>query len=73
MSHEKPDAAVLDVTLGGEKVTPVAIMLKSLGVPFVLATASDTAEIARHDVLGHAPNLGKPTDMKRLVSVIRSL
>ena len=73
IANEKPDAAVLDVTLGAEKVTPVAIMLKSLNIPFVLATASDAAELARHDVLAHVPNLGKPTDMSRLVSVIQNL
>ncbi|OEC96186.1 response regulator [Rhizobium sp. YK2] len=70
---QRPDAAVLDVTLGREKVTPVAVLLKALNVPFVLASASDAAELARHDILTKALNLGKPTDMKRLVDVVRSL
>lgn len=73
IATRKPHAAVLDVTLGSEKVTPVALLLKSLGVPFVLATASDAAEIARHDVLAEVPNLGKPTNMTHLVSVMRNL
>ncbi|MFB2564016.1 response regulator [Rhizobium sp. IMFF44] len=73
LRNQRPDAAVLDVTLGGGKVTPVAVLLKSWDVPFVLASASDAAELARHDVLAEAPNLGKPTDMKRLVDVVRSL
>ena len=73
IASKTPNAAVLDVTLGGEKVTPVALMLKSLGVPFVLATASDAAELARHDVFAQVPNLGKPTDMAHLVSVVRDL
>jgi len=38
-------------------------------VPFVLASASDAAELARHDVFAKVLNLGKPTDMKRLVEV----
>ncbi|OEC96911.1 response regulator [Rhizobium sp. YK2] len=73
LKGQRPDAAVLDVTLSGEKVTPVALLLKSWGVPFVLASASDPAELARHDVFAKVPNLGKPTDMKRLVEVVRSL
>lgn len=73
LKNQRPDAAVLDVTLNGEKVTPVALLLKSWGVPFVLASASDPAELARHDVLAKVPNLGKPTDMKHLVEVVRSL
>ena len=73
LKSQRPDAAVLDVTLGGEKVTPVAVLLKQWGVPFVLPSASDPAELARHDVLANVPNLGKPTDMERLVEVVRSL
>jgi DNA-binding response OmpR family regulator len=73
LEEERPDAAVLDVTLGGEKVTPVALLLKSLGVPFVLASASDAAQLARHAVLHGVANLGKPTDMKRLVHTMRAL
>jgi DNA-binding response OmpR family regulator len=73
LKSQRPDAAVLDVTLGGEKVTPVAVLLKQWGVPFVLASASDPAELARHDVLANVLNLGKPTDMERLVEVVRSL
>ncbi|GES41313.1 response regulator [Rhizobium dioscoreae] len=72
LRSQRPDAAVLDVTLGSEKVTPVAFLLKSWDVPFVLASASYAAELARHDVLAKALNLGKPTDMKRLVDVVQS-
>jgi DNA-binding response OmpR family regulator len=73
LNDERPDAAVLDVTLGGEKVTPVALLLKSIGIPFVLASASDAAELARHDCLADARNLGKPTDLVKLVEVVRGL
>jgi hypothetical protein len=61
------------VTLGKEKVTPVALLLRSLEVPFILASASDAAELARHQVLGEVLNLGKPTDLTRLVDVVRGL
>ncbi len=73
LKSQRPDAAVLDVTLGSEKVTPVAVLLKSWRVPFVLASASDAAELARHDVFANVANLGKPTDMRHLVDVVRSL
>lgn len=73
LDDHRPDAAVLDVTLGGERVTPVALLLKSIGIPFVLATASDSAELARHDCLAGATNLGKPTDLAKLVEVVRGL
>ena len=61
------------VTLGRERVTPVALLLKSLGVPFILASASDASDLAPHAVLADAVNLGKPTDMKRLVQVVDAL
>ena len=35
---EDIDGAVLDVNLGGERVFPVAEMLRSRGIPFVFAT-----------------------------------
>ena len=73
LNDQRPDAAVLDVTLGGEKVTPVALLLQSIGIPFILASASDAAELARHDCLAHATNLGKPTDLAELVEVVRGL
>lgn len=72
LEQESPQAAVLDFNLGREKVTPVALKLQSLGIPFVLTSASTEAEIARYEVLASATNLGKPTDMKRLVEAVRA-
>lgn len=73
INSERPDAAVLDVNLGRENVAPVALHLKTLGVPYVLATSYDRAELASAFLFADALNLGKPTDMKRLVEAIRSL
>ncbi|RWX79091.1 response regulator [Neorhizobium lilium] len=73
LHEERPDAAVLDFNLGHEKVTPVALHLKSLGVPFVLTSASGADELARHEALSSIENLGKPTDLKRLVETVRAL
>lgn len=73
IQETRPDAAVLDVTLGNQKVTPVAMLLHSLGVPFVLATASDAFELARHEILADVPNVGKPTDFRMLVELLDQL
>lgn len=73
LTSECPDAAVLDFNLGRDKVTPVALQLKTLGVPFVLASASSAAELSRYAVLADITNLGKPTDLKRLVAAVRAL
>ncbi|MCC0807880.1 response regulator [Methylobacterium sp. W2] len=40
-----PDAAILDVNLGGEDVYPVADALLALGVPFLFTTGYDQATI----------------------------
>lgn len=54
---ERPDAALLDVNVGGELVTPVAEALKERNVPFGLLTAS--VEI-REPELKSAPMVRKP-------------
>lgn len=73
LGDEQPHAAVLDFNLGRDKVTPVALQLKSLGVPFVLASASGPAELARYKVLADVHNVGKPTDAGRLLEAVRAL
>jgi DNA-binding response OmpR family regulator len=73
VAGEKPDLAVLDVSLGRERVTPVALLLRSLGVPFVLTTAWTQQELDQHEVLVGAANLGKPTNMARLAEVLHKL
>lgn len=69
----KPDAAVLDVDLGGERVTPVAMQLKALGIPFVLASAADPAALAQNATLAGVRNLGKPTDMRQLAAAVADI
>ncbi|KPH05109.1 response regulator (plasmid) [Rhizobium acidisoli] len=73
INSEQPDAAVLDVNLGHESAAPVALHLKTLGVPYVLATGYDKAQLASTYLFADALNLGKPTDLQRLVDTIRSL
>ena len=65
---EAPDAALLDVNLRGELVTPVAEALRARGVPFVLASAYDPSDMA--EALAGAVNVGKPTDERRLLAAL---
>lgn len=65
------DAAVLDINLAGEPVTPVADQLAALGVPFVFATGYGTD----CDMGGHAaaPVLHKPFATERLAAVLEAI
>lgn len=40
-----PDAAVLDVNLGGQMVFPLAEVLRERGIPFMFATGYDRREL----------------------------
>jgi DNA-binding response OmpR family regulator len=73
LEQARPHAAVLDVHIGKERVTPVALELSKLDIPFLLTTASPPHELAPYAVLAEAINLGKPTDPARLIVAIRSL
>ncbi len=69
LQGETPDVALLDVNLRGELVTPVAEELRARGMPFVLASAYDGHELAVV-TLAKAPNVGKPTDERRLLAAL---
>lgn len=68
---EVPDAALLDVDLGGETSEPVAAALIEKARPFVVTTAYS----ARHlrETLGKAPLLSKPVDEAKLREVLIGL
>ena len=65
LAGDRPDAALLDVNIGGEMVTPVAGRLRAMGVPFVLTSAYDRAELSPE--LAGAPNLAKPVNERQLL------
>jgi DNA-binding response OmpR family regulator len=69
LDGEEPDVALLDVNLRGEMVTPVAEALRARGMPFVLASAYDGAQLEAMNLAG-APNVGKPTDARRLLAAL---
>lgn len=63
----RPDAAILDFSLGQTTSLPVAKALKALGVPFVFATGfDDQSEIPRE--LAGTPIVGKPYSGETLVA-----
>jgi CheY-like chemotaxis protein len=67
-----PDAALLDVNLRGEMVTPVAQALDERGVPFALVTAYAAADLGE-PLLRRAPRVGKPFAAATLVRAVARL
>jgi len=70
---EQPHAAVLDVSLEGEWVTPVAEVLQAMSVPFILATAYGAADLQPEPVLRNAINVGKPSRSNLLLRELSNL
>lgn len=66
---QRPDAAILDLNLRGELVTPVARRLRQMGVPFVLSTAYNHLRDGEAEFSG-IENLGKPLASARCVEVL---
>ena len=73
LQGERPDAAVLDVSLRGEWVTPVAEVLRQMEVPYVLTSAYAAEDLAVEPSLAAARNLGKPTPAAKLIAAVRQL
>ena len=63
-----PDAALLDVNLGGEFVFPVAEILAARGTPFAFTTGYGETPDPR---FSGAPLIGKPIRRERLEEVLR--
>ncbi|WP_343039140.1 response regulator [Propylenella binzhouense] len=68
-----PDAAILDVDLAGERVTPVAEVLRRMSIPFILASGYGSADLAADGVLRDAINVGKPFGAGRLLRELNGL
>lgn len=69
LAQQRPDVAVLDVNLHGERVTPVAEAMQAQGVPFVLVTGYGSEWLSEVALQG-APCLRKPVDARRLADAI---
>jgi DNA-binding response OmpR family regulator len=70
---ERPDAAVLDVDLAGEWVTPVAEVLRAMFVPFILASGYGVTDLRAEPVLRDAVNVGKPSRSELLLKELRGV
>jgi DNA-binding NtrC family response regulator len=66
--HEELHGAVLDVRLGGETIEQVAAALVSRGVPVLLTTGYESAQLPSG--LQHLPCLRKPFDERDLRDMI---
>ncbi len=68
-----PDAAVLDVNLEGQRVTPVAAALSAKSIPYLIASAYSSTDLANEPLLARAVNVGKPTPSSVLLNEIARL
>ena len=59
MARDRPDVALLDVSLSDGPSTPVARELLAAGVPYAVTSGYDTEQIAE-PLLRDVPQLGKP-------------
>jgi DNA-binding response OmpR family regulator len=71
LNAETPDAAVLDLNLGGENSLSVADALAARGIPFLVATGYGAAGLPAH--LRHIPVLPKPYDPADLTVAVDRL
>jgi DNA-binding LytR/AlgR family response regulator len=62
---DRPDAALLDVNLKGERATPIAAALIARGVPFVLITGYSRPQLSEPE-LRDAPRIDKPVSGRAL-------
>lgn len=67
----KPDAASLDVNLGGECVYPLADILIARSVPFVFTTGYDQGVIPH--AYAHVLRLEKPVEPQTVLAAIETL
>lgn len=65
------DGAILDVNLGGEKVFPVADVLRERGVPFVFTTGYDQAALPERYAV--VLRLEKPVEATVILQEVRRL
>jgi DNA-binding response OmpR family regulator len=73
IAKHQPDAAILDVNLRGELVSPVAEALRYRGVPFLTTSAHGHPDQVAGAVLAGVPHLGKPTSSVTLLTALRTL
>ncbi len=73
LKAERPDAAILDVNLAGQWVSPVAEVLQAMSVPFALTSGYVAADLQAEPALRDAVNIGKTWRAEVLLTVLRNL
>jgi two-component system, response regulator PdtaR len=73
LKAERPDAAILDVNLSGQWVTPVAEKLRETFVPFILTTGYVAADLRAEPALRDAVNVGKSWRAEVLLNALRGV
>ena len=73
LERQRPDAAVLDMNLQGIAVTPVAITLREMNIPFVIASAYRRSDMPADGALRDAVNIGKPIEPAALLGILGRL
>jgi two-component system, response regulator PdtaR len=66
LESERPTAAVLDMHLFQEVVTPVALTLRKLGIPFIASSSVINLDSVDPEVFRGIVNVGKPCAEQRL-------
>ena len=66
------DAAILDIDLKGQHVTPVALRVRALGRPFAFLSGYGDAD-ALPPELAHERCIAKPVQMDELASIIKAM
>jgi DNA-binding response OmpR family regulator len=71
IERNRPNAAILDITLGRQDCYPIADWLQDRSVPFAFATGrADDTIVSRHQA---APRLSKPFNFDAVSGVINKL
>jgi DNA-binding LytR/AlgR family response regulator len=71
LDGERPELALLDVNLKGERATPVAAALQARGVPFVLITGYSGPQLSEPE-LRDAPRIDKPVNCRALKRAVET-
>lgn len=70
LKEARPDVALLDLNLRGQLVFPVAERLRSLNIPFVLASAYRSVNFEGNAAVADVENIGKPIQESRLLQAL---
>jgi DNA-binding response OmpR family regulator len=71
LSLQRPDVAVLDFEVDGETVTPVAVALNQMMVPFIISSGASVDIIRRCNIFYGSKIIPKPVCAAKLIESIK--